>query len=138
MYDIEAGQIVISRDVTFDESTFEDGTFQDKDEEVDEAADLMDDLNLSDDEGPRTFKQTGKRKVRSKPDNQEQARRRRRGADLEEASAPEHDLEPSGSSKLSARRTARSRSTRLDSSPKVLRKNTASTTPRRFLQWSST
>ncbi|KAG6590623.1 Integrase catalytic core protein [Phytophthora cinnamomi] len=87
VYDIEAGQVVISRDVTFDESSFDDSKAADG-EEVNRLTDVFDDMQVSDDSGTRVFTQAGKRK--SRPDNQdrENVRRPRRNAGLEEASAP--------------------------------------------------
>ncbi|KAG6578258.1 putative integrase [Phytophthora cinnamomi] len=87
VYDIEAGQVVISRDVTFDESSFDDSKAADG-EEVNRLTDVFDDMQVSDDSGTRVFTQAGKRK--SRPDNQDRdnVRRPRRSAGLEEASAP--------------------------------------------------
>ncbi|KAG6590613.1 putative integrase [Phytophthora cinnamomi] len=89
VYDIEAGQVVISRDVTFDESSFDDSKAADG-EEVNRLTDVFDDMQVSDDSGTRVFTQAGKRK--SRPDNQDRdnVRRPRRSAGLEEASAPGH------------------------------------------------
>ncbi|GMF32343.1 unnamed protein product [Phytophthora fragariaefolia] len=50
VYDIEAGQVVISRDVTFDESSF-DGSKGIDDEDVDGVTDYFDDMQVSDDSG---------------------------------------------------------------------------------------
>uniref|UniRef100_H3H3U4 Integrase catalytic domain-containing protein n=1 Tax=Phytophthora ramorum TaxID=164328 RepID=H3H3U4_PHYRM len=60
LYDIEAGQVVISRDVNFDESAF-GLSMHTSDEDADDAA-----LDLDDNDGPRqvNFKQAGKRKNR--------------------------------------------------------------------------
>ncbi|KAJ8527467.1 hypothetical protein ON010_g14797 [Phytophthora cinnamomi] len=87
VYDIEAGQVVISRDVTFDESSFDDSKTADG-EEVNRLTDVFDDMQVSEDSGTRVFTQAGKRK--SRPDNQDRdnVRRPRRSAGLEEASAP--------------------------------------------------
>ncbi|KAG6616458.1 Integrase catalytic core protein [Phytophthora cinnamomi] len=87
VYDIEAGQVVISRDVTFDESSFDDSKAADG-EEVNRLTDVFDDMQVSEDSGTRVFTQVGKRK--SRPDNQDRdnVRRPRRSAGLEEASAP--------------------------------------------------
>ncbi|KAG6578218.1 Copia protein [Phytophthora cinnamomi] len=87
VYDIEAGQVVISRDVTFDESSFDDSKAADG-EEVNRLTDVFDDMQVSDDSGTKVFTQAGKRK--SRPDNQDRdnVRRPRRSAGLEEASAP--------------------------------------------------
>ncbi|POM81899.1 Hypothetical protein PHPALM_60 [Phytophthora palmivora] len=61
VYDIEAGKVVISRDVTFDESSFD--TFKAiSDEEVEEIANHLDDMQVSDDCGTKEFIQAGKRK----------------------------------------------------------------------------
>uniref|UniRef100_H3H9X7 Retroviral polymerase SH3-like domain-containing protein n=1 Tax=Phytophthora ramorum TaxID=164328 RepID=H3H9X7_PHYRM len=60
LYDIEAGQVVVSRDVNFDESAFGLSAHT-SGEDVDDAA-----LDLDDNDGPRqtSFKQAGKRKSR--------------------------------------------------------------------------
>ncbi|POM61253.1 hypothetical protein PHPALM_29758, partial [Phytophthora palmivora] len=91
VYDIEAGQVVISRDVTFDESTFDDANVVDDDEDVEDAADILEDLEISNDHGTREFKQAGKRKARSNAEDREHVRRPRHSAGLEEASAPDSD-----------------------------------------------
>ncbi|KAG6590544.1 putative integrase [Phytophthora cinnamomi] len=87
VYDIEAGQVVISRDVTFDESSFNASKAADG-EEVNRLTDVFDDMQVSDDSGTRVFTQAGKRN--SRPDNQDRDNVRcpRRSAGLEEASAP--------------------------------------------------
>uniref|UniRef100_A0AAV1T0M0 Retroviral polymerase SH3-like domain-containing protein n=1 Tax=Peronospora matthiolae TaxID=2874970 RepID=A0AAV1T0M0_9STRA len=90
VYDIEADQVVISRDITFDESTlgFSPRLPQ---EIVDDTALDIESMNISDEPHPMQFKQTGKRKSRS--NSQEQVLQRtlleRRGTGLEEASAPD-------------------------------------------------
>ncbi|KAJ8566600.1 hypothetical protein ON010_g6522 [Phytophthora cinnamomi] len=61
VYDIEAGQVVISRDVTFDESSFDDSKAAEG-EEVNRLTDVFDDMQVSDDSGTRVFTQAGKRK----------------------------------------------------------------------------
>uniref|UniRef100_A0AAV1TCD4 Reverse transcriptase Ty1/copia-type domain-containing protein n=1 Tax=Peronospora matthiolae TaxID=2874970 RepID=A0AAV1TCD4_9STRA len=90
VYDIEADQVVISRDVTFDESTFGFSPTLPQ-EIVDDTALDIESMNISDEPHPMQFKQTGKRKSRS--NSQEQALQRtlpeRRGTGLEEASAPD-------------------------------------------------
>ncbi|KAG6619102.1 Retrovirus-related Pol polyprotein from transposon TNT 1-94 [Phytophthora cinnamomi] len=80
-------KVVISRDVTFDESNFDDSKAA-YGEEVNRLTDVFDDMQVSDDSGTRVFTQAGKRK--SRPDNQDRdnVRRPRRSAGLEEASAP--------------------------------------------------
>ncbi|KAG3046773.1 hypothetical protein PC122_g24260 [Phytophthora cactorum] len=89
LYDIEAGQVVISRDVNFDESTFGLSP-RISDEDVDGLD--VDSLDI-DDDGPRQteYKQTGKRK--SRPSDEDEATRRphtvRHQPGLEEASAPD-------------------------------------------------
>ncbi|GMF54823.1 unnamed protein product [Phytophthora fragariaefolia] len=94
VYDIEAGQVVISRDVTFDESSF-DGSKGIDDEDVDGVTDYFDDMQVSDDSGTRVFTQAGKRKSRAEHEDRDNVRRPRRTAGLEEASAPDHaDEEP--------------------------------------------
>ena len=95
VYDIEAGQVVISRDVTFDESTFGFSTVSASDDDEDVALDL-DSLDIGDDNvGPTTYQQTGKRKnhsrgVGSTPANTHSVTR---GAGLEESSAPENTFQ---------------------------------------------
>uniref|UniRef100_A0AAV1TQH0 Retroviral polymerase SH3-like domain-containing protein n=1 Tax=Peronospora matthiolae TaxID=2874970 RepID=A0AAV1TQH0_9STRA len=90
VYDIEADQVVISRDVTFDESTFGFSPTLPQ-EIVDDTALDIESMNISDEPHPMQFKQTRKRKSRS--NSQEQVLRRtlpeRRGTGLEEASAPD-------------------------------------------------
>ena len=90
IYDIEAGQVVISRDVTFDESTFGFSPTLPQ-EIVDDTALEFDSINISDEPCTTQLKQTGKRKHRSS--NQEQDFQRtipaRHAAGLEEASAPD-------------------------------------------------
>ncbi|KAG2873164.1 hypothetical protein PC115_g24426 [Phytophthora cactorum] len=89
LYDIEAGQVVISRDVNFDESTFGLSP-RISDEDVDDLD--VDSLDI-DDDGPRQteYTQTGKRK--SSPNDEDEATRRphtvRHRPGLEEASAPD-------------------------------------------------
>uniref|UniRef100_H3H945 Integrase catalytic domain-containing protein n=1 Tax=Phytophthora ramorum TaxID=164328 RepID=H3H945_PHYRM len=77
LYDIEAGQVVVSRDVNFDESAFGLSAHT-SDEDVDDAALDLDALDLDDNDGPRqvSFKQTGKRKSRPSGDD-DTARRSR-------------------------------------------------------------
>ncbi|KAG2962578.1 Retrovirus-related Pol polyprotein from transposon TNT 1-94 [Phytophthora cactorum] len=74
LYDIEAGQVVISRDVTFDESSL---------------------ISDADTAGPTEFKQAGKRKVRSSDADGMSASSRsvRHATGLEEASAPDDSFE---------------------------------------------
>ncbi|GMG18284.1 unnamed protein product [Phytophthora fragariaefolia] len=92
VYDIEAGQVVISRDVTFDESSF-NGSKGIDDEDVDGVTDYFDDMQVSDDSGTRVFTQAGKRKSRAEHEDRDNVRRPRRTAGLEEASAPGHSDE---------------------------------------------
>ncbi|POM72839.1 mitochondrial protein [Phytophthora palmivora] len=87
VYVIEAGKVMISRDVTFDEPTRQGF----RDLEVDEACDYLEDLQISDDNGVRVYKQAGKRKSRSELDDHANVRHPRRRAGLEEASAPGTD-----------------------------------------------
>ena len=62
VYDIEAGQVVISRNVTFDESIFGFSTVSASDDDEDVVLEL-DSLDIGDDNaGPTTYQQTGKRK----------------------------------------------------------------------------
>ncbi|KAG2987004.1 Retrovirus-related Pol polyprotein from transposon TNT 1-94 [Phytophthora cactorum] len=92
LYDIEAGQVVISRDVNFDESTF--GLSPPiSDEDVDDLDfDSLDiDTDNDNDSSRQTeYKQAGKRK--SRPSDEDEAARRPRAVrhrpGLEEASAP--------------------------------------------------
>ncbi|KAH7460339.1 Retrovirus-related Pol polyprotein from transposon TNT 1-94 [Phytophthora ramorum] len=92
LYDIEAGQVVVSRDVNFDESAFGLSAHT-SDEDVDDAALDLDALDLDDNDGPRqmSFKQAGKRKSRPSGDDDTARRSRpvRHRAGLEEASAPD-------------------------------------------------
>ena len=89
VYDIEADQVVISRDVTFDESTFGFSPALPQ-EAVDDTALDFDSMNISDEPCTTQFKETGKRKNRSNSHEQVNQRTRpaRSGAGLEEASAP--------------------------------------------------
>ncbi|KAG3231278.1 hypothetical protein PI124_g23628 [Phytophthora idaei] len=88
LYDIEAGQVVISRDVNFDESTF--GLSPPiSDEDVDDLD--FDSLDIDNDGSRQTeYKQAGKRK--SRPSDEDEAARRPRAVryrpGLEEASTP--------------------------------------------------
>uniref|UniRef100_H3H6A9 Integrase catalytic domain-containing protein n=2 Tax=Phytophthora ramorum TaxID=164328 RepID=H3H6A9_PHYRM len=90
LYDIEAGQVVVSRDVNFDESAFGLSTHI-SDEDVDDAALDLDALDLDDNDGRRqtSFKQAGKRKSRPSGDDDTAriSRPVRHRAGLEEASA---------------------------------------------------
>uniref|UniRef100_A0AAV1UY74 Retroviral polymerase SH3-like domain-containing protein n=1 Tax=Peronospora matthiolae TaxID=2874970 RepID=A0AAV1UY74_9STRA len=90
VYEIEADQVVISRDVTFDEPTFGFSPTLPQ-EIVDDTALDIESMNISDEPHPMEFKQIGKRKSRS--NSQEQALQRtlpeRRGTGFEEASAPD-------------------------------------------------
>uniref|UniRef100_H3H942 Integrase catalytic domain-containing protein n=1 Tax=Phytophthora ramorum TaxID=164328 RepID=H3H942_PHYRM len=92
LYDIEAGQVVVSRDVNFDEAAFGLSTHT-SDEDVDDAALDLDALDLDDNDGPRltSFRQAGKRKSRPSGDDDTARRSRpvRHRAGLEEASAPD-------------------------------------------------
>ena len=67
VYDIEADQVVISRDITFDESTVDFS--MDRSSEDDEDAELdLDLLEINDDDVRQTtYKQTGKRKSEARP-----------------------------------------------------------------------
>ncbi|KAG2762260.1 hypothetical protein Pcac1_g25895 [Phytophthora cactorum] len=90
LYDIEAGQVVISRDVNFDESTF--GLSPPiSDEDVDDLDfDSLDIENDNDGSRQTEYKQAGKHK--SRPSDEDEAARRPRAVrhrpGLEEASAP--------------------------------------------------
>uniref|UniRef100_A0AAV1V0P1 Retroviral polymerase SH3-like domain-containing protein n=1 Tax=Peronospora matthiolae TaxID=2874970 RepID=A0AAV1V0P1_9STRA len=68
VYDIEADQVVISRDVTFDESTFGFSPTLPQ-EIVDDTALDVESMNTSDAPHPMEFKQIGKRKSRSNAKN---------------------------------------------------------------------
>ena len=87
VYDIEASKVVISRDITFDESTFDFSV--DRSKEDDEGAEL--DLNIlainDDDVRQAIYKQTGKRKSEATTGMSRSARPR---TGLEQVSAPEH------------------------------------------------
>ncbi|KAG3043370.1 hypothetical protein PC122_g25115 [Phytophthora cactorum] len=66
VYDIEAGQVVISRDVTFDESSFGVSTTSSSDDDDDASLDFASlEISDADTAGPTEFKQAGKRKTRS-------------------------------------------------------------------------
>ena len=90
LYDIEAGQVVISRDVNFDESAFGLSTGPVPNEEVDdldlESLDLYDEVSR-----PTHFQQTGKRKDRASNEDEAASTPRtiRSRPGLEEASAPD-------------------------------------------------
>uniref|UniRef100_A0AAV1VJN2 Integrase catalytic domain-containing protein n=1 Tax=Peronospora matthiolae TaxID=2874970 RepID=A0AAV1VJN2_9STRA len=87
VYDIEAGQVVISRDITFDESTFDFSMDRPSDDDEDAQLDL-DLLAINEDDVRQTvYKQTGKRKSEARP-GMSRSDRPRTG--LEQASAPEH------------------------------------------------
>ena len=105
IYDIEADRVIISRDVTFNESKFASSPTLPQEIMNDTALDF-DSMSISEELHPMQFKQTGKRKDRS--NNQEQVVQRtssaRHGAGLEEASAPE-DLESRQAKRRSSTRT---------------------------------
>uniref|UniRef100_A0AAV1UWJ1 Integrase catalytic domain-containing protein n=1 Tax=Peronospora matthiolae TaxID=2874970 RepID=A0AAV1UWJ1_9STRA len=87
VYYIEAGQVVISRDITFDESTFYFSMDRPSDDDEDAELDL-DFLAINEDDVRQTvYKQTGKRKSEARPGMSRSARPR---TGLEQASAPEH------------------------------------------------
>uniref|UniRef100_A0AAV1TG26 CCHC-type domain-containing protein n=1 Tax=Peronospora matthiolae TaxID=2874970 RepID=A0AAV1TG26_9STRA len=87
VYDIEAGQVVISRDITFDESTFDFSMDRPSDDDEDAELDL-DLLAINEDDVRQTvYKQTGKCKSEARPGMSRSARPR---TGLEQASAPEH------------------------------------------------
>uniref|UniRef100_A0AAV1VDJ4 Integrase catalytic domain-containing protein n=1 Tax=Peronospora matthiolae TaxID=2874970 RepID=A0AAV1VDJ4_9STRA len=87
VYDIEAGQVVISRDITFDESTFDFSVDRPSDDDEDAELDL-DLLAINEDDVRQTvYKKTGKRKSEARPGMSRSARPR---TGLEQASAPEH------------------------------------------------
>ena len=69
IYDIEADRVMISRDVTYNESVFAFSPTLPQ-ESVDDTALAFDSMIISDEPHPMQFKQTGKRKDRS--NNQEQ------------------------------------------------------------------
>uniref|UniRef100_H3H8C8 Integrase catalytic domain-containing protein n=1 Tax=Phytophthora ramorum TaxID=164328 RepID=H3H8C8_PHYRM len=89
LYDIEAGQVVVSRDVNFDESAFGLSAHT-SDEDVDDAALDLDALDLDDNDGPRqtSFKQAGKRK--SRPSGDDDTARRSRPLVFKRAPRLEH------------------------------------------------
>ena len=87
VYDIEAGQVVISRDITFNESTFDFSMDRSSDDDEDAELDL-DLLAINEDDVRQTvYKQTGKRKSEARPGMSRSARPR---TGLEQDSAPEH------------------------------------------------
>uniref|UniRef100_A0AAV1VCX2 Reverse transcriptase Ty1/copia-type domain-containing protein n=1 Tax=Peronospora matthiolae TaxID=2874970 RepID=A0AAV1VCX2_9STRA len=87
MYDIEADQVVISRDITFDESTFDFSMDRPSDDDEDAELDL-DLLAINEDDVRQpVYKQTGKRKSEARPGMSRSARPR---TGLEQASAPAH------------------------------------------------
>uniref|UniRef100_A0AAV1V806 Reverse transcriptase Ty1/copia-type domain-containing protein n=1 Tax=Peronospora matthiolae TaxID=2874970 RepID=A0AAV1V806_9STRA len=87
LYDIEADQVVISRDITFDESTFDFSLDRPSDDYEDAELDL-DLLAINEDDVRQTvYKKTGKRKSEARPGMSRSARPR---TGLEQASAPAH------------------------------------------------
>uniref|UniRef100_A0AAV1TG08 Integrase catalytic domain-containing protein n=1 Tax=Peronospora matthiolae TaxID=2874970 RepID=A0AAV1TG08_9STRA len=87
VYDIEAGQVVISRDIIFDGSTFDFSMDRPSDDDENAEVDL-DLLAINEDDVRQTvYKQTGKRKSEAIPGMSRSARPR---TGLEQASAPEH------------------------------------------------
>uniref|UniRef100_A0AAV1TGV6 Integrase catalytic domain-containing protein n=1 Tax=Peronospora matthiolae TaxID=2874970 RepID=A0AAV1TGV6_9STRA len=89
VYDIEAGQVMISRDVNFDESAFGMSMLI-SDDDVDGLD--FESIDLDDKEPrPRHFKQTGKRKAQPSHDNDDASMPRavRQRPGLEESSAPD-------------------------------------------------
>uniref|UniRef100_A0AAV1T5G1 Integrase catalytic domain-containing protein n=1 Tax=Peronospora matthiolae TaxID=2874970 RepID=A0AAV1T5G1_9STRA len=89
VYDIEAGQVMISRDVNFDESAFGLSMLI-SDDDVDGLD--FESIDLDDEEPrPRHFKQTGKRKAQPSHDNDDTSMPRavRQRPGLEESSAPD-------------------------------------------------
>ncbi|KAG3044650.1 hypothetical protein PC122_g24790 [Phytophthora cactorum] len=96
VYDIEAGQVVISRDVTFDESSFGVSTTSSSDDDDDASLDFASlEISDADTAGPTEFKQAGKRKTRSSDADGMSASSRsvRHATGLEEASAPDDSFE---------------------------------------------
>ncbi|GMF44609.1 unnamed protein product [Phytophthora fragariaefolia] len=61
VYDMEAGKVVISRDVTFNKSSF-DGPKTVDDGDFDAVTDSFDSMHVCEESGPRVSKQVGKRK----------------------------------------------------------------------------
>ena len=140
VFDIEAGQVIITRDVAFDESTF-GSSMEPSSEEVDDAMTELDLLEINDDHMRQVnYKQTGKRKTRPSNNNMRSARR---GSGLEEASAPDNLFDrhqksrSSGCLRSSAKRTGRLRSTRLGSLLRDSSRSTASTIRKHSRQLSS-
>uniref|UniRef100_A0AAV1TQC8 Integrase catalytic domain-containing protein n=1 Tax=Peronospora matthiolae TaxID=2874970 RepID=A0AAV1TQC8_9STRA len=91
VYDIEAGQVMISRDVNFDESAFGMSMLI-SDDDVDVDGLDFESIDLDDEEPrPRHFKQTGKRKAQPSHDNDDASMPRavRQRPGLEESSAPD-------------------------------------------------
>uniref|UniRef100_A0AAV1VDW7 Integrase catalytic domain-containing protein n=1 Tax=Peronospora matthiolae TaxID=2874970 RepID=A0AAV1VDW7_9STRA len=104
VYDIEADQVVISRNVTFDESTLGFSPMLPQ-EIVDDTALDIESMNISDQPHPMQFKQTGKRKSRSNSQEQvlQQTLLERRGTGLEEASPPDDSESHQAKRRSSAR-----------------------------------
>lgn len=87
VYDIEEGQVIISRDVTICESIFAAARTRTDSDDV-HAIEYPNDLKFGpDDSGVSKFKQAGRRKNYPTPDVRNNAHRLCRSADLEEASA---------------------------------------------------
>ncbi|KAG4222827.1 hypothetical protein PC116_g28701 [Phytophthora cactorum] len=106
VYDIEAGQVVISRDVTFDESSFGVSTTSSSDDDDDASLDFASlEISDADTAGPTEFKQAGKRKTRSSDADGMSASSRsvRHATGLEEASAPDDSFERRATRRSSVR-----------------------------------
>lgn len=90
VYDVEAGQVVISRDVNFDESTF--GLSLLIDDEVVNDLDFESLELVDEDSRPMRFTQAGKRKSRPSDEDEASSRPRviRQRPGLEESSAPDN------------------------------------------------
>ena len=87
VFDIEAGQMVISRDVNFDEASL-GLTTKSPSEDLDDAVPDLDLLEISEDDVSQVnYKMTGKRKFRPR-DNVARPSYRHNG--LEESSAPDN------------------------------------------------
>ena len=104
IYDIEAGQVVITRDITFDELTFRLSPALPQ-EIVEDTALGFDALDISDDPRQPELRQAGKRKNRNT--NEDQAPQSpipaRPGTGLEEASGPDDSISHRAKRRSSAR-----------------------------------
>ena len=104
VFDIEAGQVVVTRDVNFDEAAFRP-SMESSGEEVDDTMLNLDLLEINDDDVRQTnYKRIGKRKIR--PSNNV-IRPVYHQAGLEEESAPDGSIDRHQKSRSSAREKSR-------------------------------